>query len=72
MPQQPEVAVAFTIRHKFVWTLASLQPARSRRAVLYGRRLSARGRARSTFLADKTNVVRLGALPLPQQRSTWR
>jgi hypothetical protein len=65
LSQQPEVAVAFTIRHKFKWTLASLQRLYALAGVpfrLYVVDAVYPPEVRSAideFLADKTNVVRL-------------
>ena len=64
---QPEVGVAFVIREKFAWTLASLQRLYALGGApfrLYfvdgGYPRDVRG-ALDAFLADKTNVVRLAA-----------
>ena len=67
LSQQPEVAVAFTIRHKFIWTLASLRRLYALAGApfrlylvdgVYPREVRSELDA---FLADKTNVVRLAA-----------
>src|ERR1700741_2784090 len=67
LSQQPEVAVAFPSRHKFIWTLPSLQRLYALAGVpfrlylvdgVYPREVRS---ALDAFLADKTNVVRLKA-----------
>jgi len=64
---RPEVAVAFTIRHKFIWTLASLRRLYDLAQVPFRLYLVDGGypgelrRPLDQFLADKGNVVRLTA-----------
>jgi hypothetical protein len=64
---QPEVAVAFTIRHKFIWTLASLRRLYALAQVPFRLYLVDGGYPSEVrpsldeFLADKRNVVRLTA-----------
>jgi len=65
--QQPEVAVIFTVRHKFAWTLAALRRLYAQAGPpfrlclvdsVYPHEVRA---ALDAFLADKTNVVRIAA-----------
>jgi hypothetical protein len=65
--QQPEVAVVFHIRHRFAWTIATLQRlyalsgAGFRLYLIDGVYPQEVREALDAFLADKTNVVRIAA-----------